>query len=311
MRTAAVLGLLATLGAAAGFGVRGSEAAFTAHRANPSNTFSTRADWVAPAVTLTAPADGTFTTVANSPLSGAAGNGTGDNPTVMAKIYAGTALTGTPVQTLNATRSGATWSATAATLADGTYTAQATQADGSGNTGTTGANTFTVDTLAPRPVSVDAKDGGTTSGRLGAGDTITFTFDDVIDPASVKSGWDGTNIAVRARFTNGGNNDRFTIQDSAGGTTINLDAGGTTAVATLENLVTGTVTVTGQMTRSADGKSFVIVLGTPPATGVVTTPNTVAKNMTWTAKAGPQDRAGNALVVPGTPVAETDNDLDF
>jgi hypothetical protein len=305
VRAAAALGVLAAL-AAAGHGVATSRATFTAHDQFTS-TVSTAADWVAPVVTLTAPADGSFTNVAATPLSGAAGTAAGDSGTVVARLYAGTAASGTPVQTLNATRAGAAWSATPAALADGTYTAQATQSDSGANTGTSGTRTFTVDTKRPNPVAVDATDGGTTPGRLGAGDTITFTYDDAIAPATVFPGWDGSAVTVRVQFTNAGNGDRFTVQTSAGASTINLDSG----VSTYANLVTGTVNVTATMTRSADGCSFSIVLGAPGTTRVVQTAGTAQRDMAWTVKAGPTDRAGNALVVPSSAVTETDSDLDF
>ena len=52
-------------------------------------------------------------------------------------IYAGATATGSPVQTLAATRSGGTWTIDGSPgLAAGTYTAQATQTDTAGNTGT-------------------------------------------------------------------------------------------------------------------------------------------------------------------------------
>ena len=54
------------------------------------------------------------------------------------------------MQTLNATRSGTNWTIDGApALAEGTYTAQATQSDSAGNTGTSAAHTFVVDTTAP------------------------------------------------------------------------------------------------------------------------------------------------------------------
>ena len=115
-------------------------------------------DTTAPPVTLTAPANGASTNSATPALSGAAGNAAGDSATVTVRIYAGATATGSPVQTLTPTRSGATWSAIAATLAQGTYTAQATQTDAAGNTGTSSANTFTVDLTEPT-VTVNQKAG--------------------------------------------------------------------------------------------------------------------------------------------------------
>ena len=64
------------------------------------------------------------------------------------------------------------------------------------------------------------------------------------------------------------------------------------------------------MTRSADGTSFVIVLGANDAASkIVATPVSSAK-MTWTPKAGLTDLAGNALTSV-TAFTETDTDRDF
>ena len=54
------------------------------------------------------------------------------------------------MQTRVATRSGGTWTIDGSpALAAGTYTAQATQADAAGNTGTSAAHTFVIDLTAP------------------------------------------------------------------------------------------------------------------------------------------------------------------
>ena len=66
-----------------------------------------------------------------------------------AKIYTGATTGGTLTQTLNATRSGTTWSIAATALASGQYTVQATQSDTLGNVGTSTAVTFVVDTTSP------------------------------------------------------------------------------------------------------------------------------------------------------------------
>jgi hypothetical protein len=61
---------------------------------------------------------------------------------VTVNIYAGATATGTPVQTLSDSGTGSTWSVNAAILPTGTYTVQAVQSDGAGNTGTSAAVTF-------------------------------------------------------------------------------------------------------------------------------------------------------------------------
>src|SRR4051795_12805463 len=163
MRRAVVaLCALAAL-AVGGHGVRSSEAAFTATD-HSTASMSTASDWVAPAVTLTTPADGSYSKTTSITLSGAAGGASGDATTVTLNVYSGLAATGPPVLTRAVTRSGAAWSTSVTTLGEGTYTAVATQADGAANTGTSAARTFTIDTTAPTRVSMSAVNGTGTAG---------------------------------------------------------------------------------------------------------------------------------------------------
>jgi hypothetical protein len=284
--------------------VQASQATFTASARNSGGSFGTASDWVAPIVTLTAPAGNARTSDNTPDLSGAAGNASGDATTVTVRIYSGSSATGTPVQTLTPTRSGAAWIATAATLADGTYTAKASQADGSGNTGSSAATTFTIDTAKPTASSISAANkggAGTTSGKLDSGDTITFAFSEAIDPTSVLSGWNGASIAVRLRFTAGLPNDTFTVLDGSGGAAVTLGS-----VTTNGDYVTFSATITSTMTRSADGTSIVVTLGTPSYVSPVAV---AAKNMSWSVVAGVKDLAGN--VINAATRAETDSDVDF
>ncbi len=79
------------------------------------------------------------------------------------KIYAGTDTSGSLVQTRTALRDSVTgaYSVDATVLAEGTYTAKASQSDAAGNTGHSSANTFVVDTT-------DAGgDAGHSGGRVG------------------------------------------------------------------------------------------------------------------------------------------------
>jgi hypothetical protein len=162
------------------------------------------------------------------------------------------------------------------------------------------------DWVAPTATSIAAanKGGvGTTAGKLGSGDTITFTFSESIDPASILSGWSGASTPVQVRFTNNANNDTFTVLDSSAGSTVNLGT-----VTTNGNYVTATRTIASStMVRSADGKSIVVTIGAPSS---VATLAVGAKNMSWALVAGPKDVAGNALATPATR-AETDLDVDF
>jgi hypothetical protein len=312
VRPARTLGLLAAL-AVATAAVPGSGASFVAQTGNVANSVSTKADWVPPAVTLAAPADGLFTNNPRPTLSGAAGTAAGDQGTVTAAVYAGATATGAPQQTLTPAVAAGAWTALPTALPDGTYTAQATQDDAAGNTGRSAAHTFTVDTVAPRGIAVGATNGSGTVGHLDAGDTITFTYSEPIDPASIMAGFTGAAKAVQVRFINSASRDQIAILDGSGAPTINLESGTlvTGGLTTQANYVGGTVTFAGTLTRSADGQSFSIVLGAPTA-GAANIRNTAvgAANMTWAVKPGAADRAGNVLAAAAS-VAEADNDVDF
>jgi hypothetical protein len=307
------LGVLGAL-VLAGHGVRASEAAFTA--AAPSNvaTFTTAADWIAPAVTLTAPVDGSHQKTTAVTLAGVAGAATGDSATVNVNVYSGSAATGTPVLTRAVTRTAATWTTSVTTLTDGTYTAQATQADSAGNTATTATRTFTIDTIAPTRTSIAAANGTGTAGRLDAGDTITFTYSEPMLASSILSGWTGlTPATVTVRFFSATASDTFTVLDSASAANVKLDAGTTVAggVSLASTAyVTGTVNFTATLAQSADKRSFVVTLGSPDNSGRIPATPVTARNMTWTPKAGPTDLATNALASTAT-FTEADTDQDF
>jgi large repetitive protein len=82
-------------------------------------------------------------------LTGGLGGASGDIQSVTVKVFQGSGVGGTLQASGSASISGASWSYTAATLAPGTYTAEAVQSDAAGNTGTSSAMTFTIDTSAP------------------------------------------------------------------------------------------------------------------------------------------------------------------
>jgi hypothetical protein len=297
--TRIVVSLAALLAAVAA--VHGSQATFTASATNAASSFATAAKF-APAVTLTTPADGSRTNDTTPTLSGTAGNKTGDSTTVTVKIYSGSSTTGTLVQTKTATRSGTTWSTTASTLSAGTYTAQASQADTSGNTGTSSANTFVVDTTKPTAVRVVGtnKTGGT-AGKIENGDTLTFTYSEAIDPASVMSGWNGSATNVSVRFTNNSTKDTIQIYDTGVSTQLGMGT-----VATGGNYVTGTTTFTSTMALSSDSTTITITFGTPSN---VRSTAVTQKSMVWTIPATVKDVAGNVITAGSW--SESDGDVDF
>ncbi|HEX5194061.1 MAG TPA: Ig-like domain-containing protein, partial [Solirubrobacteraceae bacterium] len=118
-------------------------------------------------MTLRNPANGSTTSDNTPTFSGTGGTASGDQQKVTVKVYAGTSISGSPVQTLTATMSRGNWSVTPThALADGAYTAQAQQSDAANNTGLSNTSTFNVQTKAPPPPATYSV-GGSVSGASG------------------------------------------------------------------------------------------------------------------------------------------------
>ncbi len=133
------------------FYTRATDHAGNTEPAPATEDASTVLDTHAPTVTLAEPTDGAVTTDTTPGLSGAAGDATEDSATVTVTIHTGSTTAGGVAQTVTTTRSGSTWSAAAAALPTGTYTAQAAQVDAAGNLGASAAHTFTITTPAAPP----------------------------------------------------------------------------------------------------------------------------------------------------------------
>jgi hypothetical protein len=128
-------------------------------------------DATAPLVTLLAPASGSSTTSTTPTFSGSAGIASGDAQTITVRIYSGSTIGGSAVETLAASRRlDATYQVDATPpLAGGAYVAQAEQVDAAGNIGRSTPNTFTVDPPIP-PANTSAP---TISGSAQVGQTLT------------------------------------------------------------------------------------------------------------------------------------------
>jgi hypothetical protein len=154
--------------------VRATDTATGANVSTLTRTFTI--DTTAPAVSLDSPSDGSTVSDTTPTFSGTAA--TMSLPTVTIDIYVGSSISGTPVETLSATRNATTgaYSADSAGLNDNTtYTAQAYQSDVAGNTGSSLTSTFTIDTTAPdsTPPETTIDDGP--SGTI-PDDSATFLF---------------------------------------------------------------------------------------------------------------------------------------
>ncbi|MGH2743375.1 MAG: proprotein convertase P-domain-containing protein, partial [Thermoleophilaceae bacterium] len=132
------------------FAVRALDADGDADQSPAVRTWSV--DTVGPAVHIDAPSHGSTLSDQTPTLSGSIGTAAGDLPGVAVRIHSGASPSGAVVQSLAPTLSGDGWSATAAALPEGTYTARAEQADSLGNVGAA-TSTFTIDLPDPPPPS--------------------------------------------------------------------------------------------------------------------------------------------------------------
>jgi hypothetical protein len=104
-----------------------------------------------PAVTIDTPAQGAALRTPAPTFAGRAAVTIDSATSVTLRLFPGAGETesSAPTQTLTAPVAGGAWSATAARLADGIYTARASQAGNPGATGISDDVVFTVDTIAP------------------------------------------------------------------------------------------------------------------------------------------------------------------
>lgn len=200
------------------------------------------------------------------------------------------------------------WSTT--TVADGLYDLRAILTDGRG-TVTTSATVAArrVDNSPLRGFDVQTANGTGTAGKVDNGDTVTFTYSEAVSLTSIRSGWNGTALAVTARLRDGNllnlGNKGDTLDVLVGGTAVNLGSvnlkedylkSGKTATFNA-TLTASTVTVNG-----VDRTVVTLRIGTvASATGLRTVSNVSA--MVWTPSAAALGLDGSACST--APVTET------
>jgi hypothetical protein len=239
-------------------------------------------DTTAPSVTLTTPANGAIANSATPSLNGVAGNATGDAATVVVNIYSGTGTAGSLVQTLNVARSDTAWSTTAAALADGTYTAQASQSDTALNSGTSAANTFTIDTTAPTVTGVSSTLANG-SYKTGQAIAVTVTFSEPVTvtgtPQLTLSTGSPASTAVNYTSGSGTSVLTFNYTVAAGNTSPDLDYAATSSLSsnggTIRDLATNNATLTLASPGSTGslGANKNLVIDTTAPTVTVTSAN--------------------------------------
>ncbi|HYN99437.1 MAG TPA: Ig-like domain-containing protein, partial [Actinomycetota bacterium] len=194
--------------------------------------------------------------------------------------------------------------------------------DIAGNTQPQSGHSVILDNSAPSATNAQTANNGSTVGKAEAGDTITFSFSERIDPYSILSGWDGTagTGAVVVRLVDGGctlslltlicADDQLAFYNSANSVQLGLgvvnlnDAdynGSCLALCKLGDVLFGATGTPSTMVQS--GNSIVVTLGsmTSPGSGNATVGGN-SGTMNWDPPTSPYDAAGNALT--GTAVNE-------
>jgi hypothetical protein len=101
------------------------------------------------------------------------------------------------------------------TLAAGAKAYTITAADVATNSVTQGGFSVNVDNTRPTGAAIATVNGGAIVGRPELGDSITFTFSEIIDPESVLPTWTGTSTSVVVRIANVAGGDTLTVRNAA------------------------------------------------------------------------------------------------
>jgi hypothetical protein len=188
-------------------------------------------------------------------------------------------------------------------LADGVYDLRARATDALGHVTTSVVTGKQVDNTAPAPTDVQGGNGGAVAGQPDAGDWLRFTWSEALRPASVRTGWTGTALAVVVTITDAGTRDTLTIAPASGGGTVNLLG---TALR-LNADVAGSATVVFDATMTQSGTAITVTLGAKRSGTVKTS---AARTMSWTASASATDAAGNPSTT-GVVTESGASDADF
>lgn len=199
------------------------------------------------------------------------------------------------------------------TVGDGSYDLRAVLLDARGTTTTsTVVAARTVDNSPLRALDVQAANGGGSVGRLDNGDTITYTYTERVNPASLVAGWSGAarNVTVRLRDGNlvgGGAKDDTLDVTGVNLGAVNLKADYVKSGKTVQwsGTMTATTVTEGTSTRTvvkvtlgavSSGSGLRTVSGTP--------------TMVWTPSASATDLTGQKCsTAPATEGGAADRDF--
>lgn len=311
----------------------GTDAAFVVPTGNPGNSFSAVPDWKPPAISRAAVvkaeggipgyvrAGGSYTVVAsvsddpssNPPSGVGAVQGNVSTLTAGATAVAMPASASTVGGQTYTHRSAGT--AVPAGRAAGTYAGSVTAGDAAtpANTSAAFPLSVVVDNTAPTRTSATVTNGGT-AGRMDAGDSITYTWSEAVDPESVLAGWTGASTPVTVRVTNagGGTGDTVTIRNAANNAQLPLGSLETNArdfVTAITNFGGPANATRSTMVWNAATFSITVTFGPADTAGTINTAGNTQTAYEWFPQAV-YDRAGNPSNTT-TYQEQGPNDRDF
>ncbi len=191
-------------------------------------------------------------------------------------------------------------------VADGTYQTRVVATDGLGHTTNSATITLIIDNTHPTAANVQTANGGT-QGRIDSGDTMSFTWSEAMDPASIMTGWNGGSTPVRVFVDNNtnGTSDAVVIYNATGATRLNIT--GVNGLRLNANYANSDSWLDGTMAMS--GNSVTVTVGTT-ISGTLNTGVTTSAQLNWWSSNAATDLAGNTAT--GNTANETGaTDRDF
>ena len=304
------------------------------------NTVASAADWLPPSVSSTAIAKqtgylagsikqaGTYYVYANVADSGNPGSGISTATTDVSAVTTGS--TAVSLTSGSYSVNGVSYNYRSALLTangtlSGTKSYTITSTDALSHAQTQNGYSVAIDNTAPTATNISTGNAsGGNHGLAEAGDTITFTFSEQIDPQSILAGWTGASTNVVVELIDGGCTlvlcpaDSFKIYNSSYSATLPFGTVGLGiddyyGCANLAIVCTNTPTAFGATgtasTMVQSGSSITITLGTNSGGSGSLHDVGTNSNMVWTSTTTPYDAAGNTAT--GNSFTETDSDFEF
>jgi hypothetical protein len=308
------LGCALLLGSACSLTIGGTESAYTASVTTASSTFTAAADWTAPVTAAsvigrTTAYDtgfiregGSYYVYANVSDAGNPSSGIASVSANVSTITSGG--TAAPLTAGSYAAGGTTYGyrsaalTAAGALGAGSYNYTVSATDNAGNVSSAGFPTV-VDDTAPAAVDVQSTNvSGGTVGHVDQGDTLTLTYNGVIDPYSILPGWTGAAADVQVALVDGGGSSDYIVVYNTAATPVEIPLGtiylGGTGYLRNGDGAYITYGATGSSTPSTirqSGAAITITLGTASGSSYT---NTTAAALTWTPSSSATDIAGNA-----------------